>query len=100
MKGTVNDAAETFEAHKAHGSYHWTFERLLSAGLIPIMGGAAVSTGSAYASFTLSFFLGLTFYHSSQIPTLPIYPPRLAFEWGLTDLADLGWTIGCLVDYS
>ncbi|KAK1924682.1 mitochondrial inner membrane protein [Papiliotrema laurentii] len=48
LKGTVNDAAETYPPHKSHGSYHWTFERLLSASLIPVMGTAAVSTGSAH----------------------------------------------------
>ena len=27
MKGSVNDAASVPEAHPAHGSYHWSFER-------------------------------------------------------------------------
>lgn len=50
LKGTVNDATTFPEANKTHGSYHWAFERLLSAGLIPVMGAAAVSSGSAYVS--------------------------------------------------
>ncbi|ORY25757.1 CybS-domain-containing protein [Naematelia encephala] len=48
LKGTVNDATTFPAPSKSHGSYHWAFERALSAALIPIMGGAAVSTGSAY----------------------------------------------------
>jgi hypothetical protein len=50
LKGTVNDATSFPEANKAHGSYHWAFERLLSAALIPAMGAAAVSSGSTYVS--------------------------------------------------
>lgn len=50
LKGTVNDATDFPEPSKAHGSYHWAFERLLSAALIPAMGAAAVSSGSTYVS--------------------------------------------------
>ncbi|KAI9638507.1 CybS-domain-containing protein [Dioszegia hungarica] len=48
LKGTVNDATSFPAPNAAHGSYHWAFERVLSASLIPVMGAAAVSTGSAY----------------------------------------------------
>ncbi|EIW70232.1 hypothetical protein TREMEDRAFT_43822 [Tremella mesenterica DSM 1558] len=48
LKGTVNDATSFPTPSKSHGSYHWAFERLLSASLIPVMGAAAVSSGSAY----------------------------------------------------
>lgn len=50
LKGTVNDATDFPSPSKSHGSYHWAFERLLSASLIPVMGAAAVSSGSAYVS--------------------------------------------------
>ena len=36
IKGTVNDAATVPDASYAHGSYHWSFERLISVGLIPL----------------------------------------------------------------
>lgn len=52
LPGTVNDPATFPASDKAHGSYHWVFERGLSAALIPIMAGAAVSSGSAYVSPT------------------------------------------------
>ncbi|WVQ78162.1 hypothetical protein IAT38_000243 [Cryptococcus sp. DSM 104549] len=48
LKGTVNDATTFPSPNKAHGSNHWAFERLLSASLIPVTVGAAVSSGSAY----------------------------------------------------
>ncbi|GAB7349727.1 hypothetical protein MBLNU459_g0463t1 [Dothideomycetes sp. NU459] len=36
IKGTVNDAALTPDPSALHGSYHWSFERLMSAALVPL----------------------------------------------------------------
>ncbi|PHH91354.1 hypothetical protein CDD83_816 [Cordyceps sp. RAO-2017] len=36
IEGGVNDPAPVPEPNSAHGSYHWTFERLLAAGLVPL----------------------------------------------------------------
>ncbi|KAI2622441.1 CybS-domain-containing protein [Hypoxylon sp. NC1633] len=36
IKGTVNDAAPIPDPHPTHGSYHWTFERVVAAGIIPL----------------------------------------------------------------
>ncbi|KAH8148151.1 uncharacterized protein LAJ45_07915 [Morchella importuna] len=36
IEGTINDAAPVPESNPSHGSYHWTFERLVSVGLIPL----------------------------------------------------------------
>lgn len=36
VEGTVNDPAPVPKPHATHGSYHWTFERLLSLGLVPL----------------------------------------------------------------
>lgn len=44
IKGTVNDPTTFPEPNKAHGSYHWTFERLLSAALIPVVGATFVTS--------------------------------------------------------
>lgn len=33
---TVNDPAPVPNPSAAHGSYHWAFERLLAAGLVPL----------------------------------------------------------------
>src|SRR5271154_3225519 len=37
IEGTVNDPVKIPEAHKSHGSYHWTFERALSVALVPLI---------------------------------------------------------------
>jgi len=47
-KGTVNDATEFPPSSKSQGSYHWAFERLLSASLIPLTAAAFVTSGSHY----------------------------------------------------
>ncbi|KAH8899262.1 CybS-domain-containing protein [Thozetella sp. PMI_491] len=36
IQGTVNDPQPLPPSHPSHGSYHWTFERLIAAGLIPL----------------------------------------------------------------
>ncbi|PWW78132.1 CybS-domain-containing protein [Tuber magnatum] len=36
IQGTVNDAAEVPDPNATHGSYHWSFERLISVALIPL----------------------------------------------------------------
>ncbi|KAI1765067.1 CybS-domain-containing protein [Hypoxylon sp. FL1150] len=36
IKGTVNDPAPVPDPSPTHGSYHWTFERLVAVGLIPL----------------------------------------------------------------
>jgi succinate dehydrogenase (ubiquinone) membrane anchor subunit len=47
-KGTVNDPTSFPPPSRTHGSYHWSFERLLSAGLIPITGAAFVTSSSSF----------------------------------------------------
>ncbi|KAG5985424.1 hypothetical protein E4U55_002345 [Claviceps digitariae] len=36
IEGGVNDPAPVPPPSAAHGSYHWTFERLIAAGLVPL----------------------------------------------------------------
>jgi len=36
VQGTMNDPAPIPPSSPTHGSYHWTFERLVAAGLIPL----------------------------------------------------------------
>ena len=45
-KGTVNDPTTFPPPSKSHGSYHWSFERLLAAGLVPLTTAAFVTSGS------------------------------------------------------
>lgn len=44
VQGTVNDPTTFPAPNKAHGSYHWTFERALSAALVPLVASTAVSS--------------------------------------------------------
>ncbi|KAA1476425.1 hypothetical protein DENSPDRAFT_843386 [Dentipellis sp. KUC8613] len=46
-RGTVNDPTTFPPPSKSHGSYHWTFERLLSAGLVPLTAAAFVTSGTS-----------------------------------------------------
>ena len=46
VEGTVNDPVTFPTPNKAHGQYHWTFERLLSAALVPLVGATAVSSAN------------------------------------------------------
>jgi succinate dehydrogenase (ubiquinone) membrane anchor subunit len=34
--GTVNDPTPTPPVNKAHGSYHWSFERIVAASVVPL----------------------------------------------------------------
>ncbi|KAF2114705.1 mitochondrial inner membrane protein [Lophiotrema nucula] len=36
IEGTTNDPTPVPDPTPAHGSYHWTFERIVSAGLVPL----------------------------------------------------------------
>ncbi|KAI1774526.1 CybS-domain-containing protein [Hypoxylon cercidicola] len=36
IKGSVNDPAPVPETSPSHGSYHWTFERVVAVGIIPL----------------------------------------------------------------
>jgi len=47
-RGTVNDSLPFPESSRSEGSYHWAFERLLSASLIPLTISAFVTSGSHY----------------------------------------------------
>ncbi|KAF5385126.1 hypothetical protein D9615_000892 [Tricholomella constricta] len=47
-KGTVNDPTTFPPPSRSHGSYHWAFERLLSASLVPITAAAYVTSGTNY----------------------------------------------------
>lgn len=69
-KGTVNDPTTFPPSNRAHGSYHWAFERLLSAGLVPLTAAAFVTSGSAYP--VLDGLLGISLVIHSHIGVRPI----------------------------
>lgn len=87
---TANDAAPVPSANPSHGSYHWTFERLVSAGLIPL-------TIAPFAAGTLNptmdaLFCATILIHShigfesviiDYIPSKRLPKARFIFWWGL-----------------
>lgn len=68
-KGTVNDPTTYPPPSKTHGSYHWAFERLLSAGLVPLTAAAFITSGSAYP--VLDGILGVSLVMHSHIGVRP-----------------------------
>ncbi|KAF9524513.1 mitochondrial inner membrane protein [Crepidotus variabilis] len=57
LQGTVNDPTTFPPPNPSHGSYHWAFERLLSAALVPM--SAAAFVGSANPSVGAAVFDGV-----------------------------------------
>ncbi|EPQ53371.1 hypothetical protein GLOTRDRAFT_45569, partial [Gloeophyllum trabeum ATCC 11539] len=64
-KGTVNDPTTFPPPSKTHGSYHWAFERLLSAALVPLTGAAFVMSPTAHP--VLDGLLGVSLVMHSHI---------------------------------
>lgn len=61
--------------NKAHGQYHWTFERLLSAALVPLVGATAVSSANPVLDGILCTAIVA---HSHMVsPILSFYPERV-----------------------
>ena len=75
LRGTVNDATTFPPSSKVHGSYHWSFERLLSAALVPMTAAAFVTTGSNYP--VLDGLLGLSLVMHSHFGVSP--EPSIVF---------------------
>jgi len=90
IDGTANDPAKIPEPHPTHGSYHWTFERLVAVGLVPL-------TIAPFVSGSLNPVLDATFcalllihshtgFQSIIIDYIPMYhyrKTRIVFWWAL-----------------
>ncbi|KAK1217273.1 membrane anchor subunit of succinate dehydrogenase, Sdh4 [Marasmius sp. AFHP31] len=64
-QGDVNTPTPFPTPSRTHGSYHWAFERLLSAGLIPMTVAAFATSGSSYP--ILDGILGISLIIHSHI---------------------------------
>ncbi|KAL2125239.1 hypothetical protein VTJ04DRAFT_1604 [Mycothermus thermophilus] len=90
VEGTVNDAARIPPTSPAHGSYHWTFDRLVAASLIPLTvtpfaAGSLNPTLDALLCATILIH-SHTGFQQIIIDYLPAYRvprARKAFSWGL-----------------
>jgi succinate dehydrogenase (ubiquinone) membrane anchor subunit len=100
IEGSVNDPAPIPEPNAAKGSYHWTMERLLAAGLIPLT-IAPFAAGSLNPT-TDAILCGAVLLHSHMgfqqvvidyIPQKGWPVLRKIFWWGL-NLATLTVGVG------
>lgn len=90
IEGTVNDAAPVIPANPTHGSYHWTFERILSATLIPLT-VAPFAAGSLNpimdatlcAAILIHSHIGFESIIIDYIPRKRLPRTRVFFWWGL-----------------
>lgn len=90
MSNTVNDPVPVPEPNAAHGSYHWAFERLLAAGLVPLT-VAPFAAGSLNPTMD-AILCGAVLVHSHMgfqsviidyIPQKQYPGLRKLFWWGL-----------------
>lgn len=90
INGTANDPAPIPSPEPSHGSYHWTFERLISAGLIPLT-IAPFAAGSLHPTMD-AILCGAILIHShigfeaviiDYLPRKRVPKTRLFFWWML-----------------
>ncbi|EJT80374.1 hypothetical protein GGTG_00374 [Gaeumannomyces tritici R3-111a-1] len=90
VEGTVNDPAPIPPTSPAHGSYHWTSERLLAAGLVPLTvapfaAGSLNPTMDAVliSALLLHSHLGLQVAIVDYLPKRRVPKSRMAAMWAL-----------------
>ncbi|KAJ9648232.1 membrane anchor subunit of succinate dehydrogenase, Sdh4 [Coniosporium apollinis] len=90
IQGTVNDPASVPDPTPAHGSYHWTFERIVAAGLVPLT--IAPFAAGSLNPLTDATLCALVLIHShigfesiiiDYVPTHRMPGVRKLFMWGL-----------------
>ncbi|KAK1755260.1 CybS-domain-containing protein [Echria macrotheca] len=90
VEGTVNDPAPVPEPSPSHGSYHWTFDRLVAASLIPLTvtpfaAGSLNPTLDALlcATILIHSHTGFQSIIIDYVPTWRMPRVRKLFNWGL-----------------
>ncbi|KIY53280.1 hypothetical protein FISHEDRAFT_55354 [Fistulina hepatica ATCC 64428] len=84
-KGTVNDPTTFPPPSPAHGSYHWSFERLLSVALVPLTMTAFVTTGSNYPIVDGLLSASLVMHSHIGVFRAPLTAPLNQFDAVLVD---------------
>jgi len=100
IEGGVNDPAPVPKPDPLHGAYHWTFERLMSAALVPLT-MVPFASGSVSPTFDAVLIFGIIVhshigFQSIVIDYIPVHKHptlRRAFMWAL-NLATLIVGIG------
>lgn len=90
IHGTTNDAAPLPPPSPTHGSYHWTFERLVSAALIPLTiapfaGGSLnpLLDSVLCATLVIHSHIGFQALIIDYLPARRVPKTRALFKWGL-----------------
>lgn len=79
--GTVNDAYVPPKAAKSHGLYHWTSERIVAIGLLPLVASSFTSASSVILDTTLLSFLLYHCYTGFQSCIIDYIPKRVYGAW-------------------
>ncbi|CAD6441986.1 97e6ab9e-87fa-4773-9ab6-d87fa38f0ac2 [Sclerotinia trifoliorum] len=90
IDGTSNDAAPVPKPSPSHGSYHWTFERLIAVGLIPltvtpfVSGSLNPATDAILcAAILIHSHIGFESCVIDYFPRKRVPKTRALFWWGL-----------------
>ncbi|KAI9868144.1 MAG: membrane anchor subunit of succinate dehydrogenase, Sdh4 [Trichoglossum hirsutum] len=90
VEGTVNDAAPTPVSSPTHGSYHWTFERLVAVSLVPLTvapfaaGSLNPATDAVLcAALLVHSHIGFDALIVDYLPPKRVPRTRKVFHWGL-----------------
>ncbi|KAH8699024.1 putative succinate dehydrogenase subunit CybS [Talaromyces proteolyticus] len=90
VQGSMNDAAPIPHSSPSHGSYHWTFERLIAASLVPLtIAPFAAGTLNPVMDSVLATALVLHSHIGFQalivdyLPASRVPKTRSLFVWGL-----------------
>lgn len=90
VHGTANDPAPVPTPSPTHGSYHWTFERLVSIGLVPLTiapfaAGTLnpITDAALAATILIHSYIGFQSIIIDYIPAKRLPKTRVLFWWGL-----------------
>jgi len=90
VEGTLNDPAPVPSPSPTHGSYHWTFERLIAAGLLPLtiapfIGGSLnpLMDSILCATILVHSHIGFESMVIDYLPRKRVPKTRALFDWGL-----------------
>ncbi|KAI5307597.1 membrane anchor subunit of succinate dehydrogenase, Sdh4 [Ascosphaera atra] len=90
VPGTVNDPAPLCKPEPAHGSYHWTFDRAVIIGLLPL--ATAPLAGATYSPIMDSVLITVLMLHAhagfgsivaDYVPYDRLPKSHFVFKWGL-----------------
>lgn len=77
VAGNVNDAYVPPKPAKSHGSLHWTTERIVAVGLLPLVGSSFAGSTSAILDTALAAFMLYHVHSGFQAIIIDYIPKRV-----------------------